>query len=151
APIYQIKITVKGTRPPVWRRLLIAGDEKLAALHKLFQRSLGWSDTLLHHFEIGTALYTTPDPNDTEDCGPEFEDARLPTLQSLFPEAGAELVYLYDYSDQWEHDVVIEKLLPRDASQTYPRCLAGAGACPPEDCGGPAAYRRILKQRAAGE
>jgi hypothetical protein len=46
----------------------------------------------------------------------------------------------YDFGDDWEHDIVLEQVLAAEPGKVYPTCVAGKGACPPEDCGGPWGY-----------
>ena len=53
--------------------------------------------------------------------------------------------YLYDFGDMWRHDIFVEAISPPEPGVQYPRCVAGAGACPPEDCGGPGGYERLLE------
>ena len=47
------------------------------------------------------------------------------------------LLYTYDFGDDWEHEILVEKVLPVAPDTCYPTCLTGKRACPPEDCGGP--------------
>ena len=56
---------------------------------------------------------------------------------------GARCTCLYDFGDDWSHQVLLEAILPAEAKARYPRCLAGARACPPEDCGGLPGYQQI--------
>jgi len=52
------------------------------------------------------------------------------------------MLYTYDFGDGWEHDIVLEKVLPPDPVVGL-SCLAGKGACPPEDCGGAWGYANL--------
>jgi hypothetical protein len=58
---------------------------------------------------------------------------------------GQKLLYEYDFGDSWEHEIVVEKMLPFDPRAKYPACLDGARACPPEDCGSFPGYMGILE------
>ena len=53
--------------------------------------------------------------------------------------------YTYDFGDNWEHKIQLEKILPRDKNIEYPACIAGKRACPPEDCGGIWGYEEFLE------
>lgn len=52
--------------------------------------------------------------------------------------------YVYDFGDSWEHEIRLEKILPRE-KRKYPACIAGKRACPPEDCGGIWGYEEFLE------
>ncbi len=59
--------------------------------------------------------------------------------------AGQKFRYNYDFGDYWEHQIVVEKLLPRDPEIAYPTCIKGKGNCPPEDCGGIYGFYGLLE------
>jgi len=134
--IYQIKITLLGTKPPIWRRLLVPENMTLARLHKVLQIAMGWTNSHLYMFQAGREFYSPPDPGD------RFMDPSAPTddrkvrLNQVLESVRAKLIYIYDMGDSWEHSIVLEKRLPVDLNLKYPVCLGGARACPPEDCGG---------------
>jgi hypothetical protein len=137
--VYQLKITLEGVVPPVWRRLLVPGGYTLDRLHRAIQYAMGWHDYHLHSFEAGGVQYGEPDP-DGELAVVDELDHRLDTVAAK----GDRLRYTYDFGDWWEHEVLVEDVLPADPEQRYPRCLAGEGACPPEDVGGPEGYQEFL-------
>ncbi|MFU8850800.1 IS1096 element passenger TnpR family protein [Micromonospora sp. SL1-18] len=130
APIYQIKVSLRGARPPIWRRLEVPADVNLTCLHELIQVAFAWTDSHLHVFETPYGSFGRPDA----DLG--HRAASRVTLEQVAPAAGDKLRYTYDFGDDWEHDILVEKVLDRDASVTYPRCVGGRRAAPPEDCGG---------------
>jgi len=137
-PVFQVKITLDGVAdPPVWRRLLVPAGIRLDRLHQVIQAAMGWEDYHLHVFSDGRAQYGIPDP----ELG--FRDERKATLRDLIPREGGRARYTYDFGDDWEHEVVVEKLLAAEAGVRYPVCGAGAGACPPEDCGGVWGYAHL--------
>jgi len=139
--IYQIKITLKHSKPPIWRRLEVADSITLAHLHMIIQIAMGWDDSHLHQFSIGEIYYGVPDPSDFE----EVQDERRVKLNHLLTEPKQKLTYEYDFGDSWEHDVLLEKLLPPEAGVDYPRCTAGKRACPPDDVGGIWGYESFLE------
>jgi hypothetical protein len=137
--IYQIKITLDDVEPPVWRRLLVPGGYTLDRLHRAIQYAMGWQDCHLHSFEVDGEQYGEPDPAGELSVHDEL-DFRLDALAAK----GTRLRYTYDFGDWWEHDVLVEDVSPADPDERYPRCVAGARACPPEDVGGPEGYARFL-------
>lgn len=138
--IYQIKITLKGIEPPIWRRIEVPADIKLGKLHRVLQDVIGWTNSHLHAFRIGRETYGVPDPEFPEDLISE-RNIRLDSVV----EAGDTIVYEYDFGDGWEHALEIEKAIVATPGVRYPRCTAGKRACPPEDCGGPPGYERLLE------
>src|SRR5208283_3943385 len=62
--IYQLKVTLLGTTPPIWRRLLVPADMTLEQLHNVLQLAMGWEDCHMHDFRIGQKRFGKPDPND---------------------------------------------------------------------------------------
>jgi hypothetical protein len=140
--VYQLKVTLTETAPPVWRRLLLPSGVTLKTLHGILQAAMGWEDSHLHCFEFGDRrLGMVGVEEDAED----LEDERRTRLSTLLQRKGDELVYRYDYGDDWEHRVVLESRMPPDERIHYPLCIGGARACPPEDCGGPHAYEDLLR------
>lgn len=137
--IFQVRITLAGVRPPVWRRVLVPGGYTLDRLHRVVQHAMGWRDCHLHCFEVDGTQYGTFDPEDGQPLGDEL-DARLDAVVGK----GGRLRYTYDFGDWWEHDLVVEDVLTADPDGRYPLCLDGERACPPEGAGGPTGYRLLL-------
>jgi hypothetical protein len=147
APIYQLKVVLLGTEPPIWRRLRVPGNANLGWLHAVLQVAMGWTNSHLHHFLTSDARYA--DPRHTEDMGfgeePDRDEAKA-TLMQVAPNTGAQFGYEYDFGDSWEHAITVEKILPPDpAAGTAALCQDGARAGPPEDCGGVWGYANLLK------
>jgi hypothetical protein len=138
--IYQIKVTLKGSKPPIWRRMQVAGETTLAQLHRILQRVMGWEGYHLYQFVVGGREYG--DPSILEEM--EGEDARRVTLATLVRGEKDTFLYEYDFGDSWDHELLIEKVLPFEAGKRYPVCLTGKRACPPEDCGGIWGYAGFL-------
>jgi hypothetical protein len=139
--IYQIKITLKGSKPPIWRRVEVDDTITLARLHQIVQGAMGWYDSHLHMFTIAGIAYGLPDVYDE----PDVHDERRMRLNQLLSTPKQSLLYEYDFGDGWLHQVLLEKILEPEAGVTYPRCIAGRRACPPEDCGGIWGYENLLK------
>lgn len=141
--IYQIKVTLKDIQPPIWRRVQVPSNISLNKLHRILQAVMPWDDYHLHQFIIGGVNYGEPDPDD--DFGFELKSDRTAKLNQVASGAGARFTYEYDFGDGWEHEILIEKVLPPEGGVRYPICLAGKRACPPEDCGGTPGYARFLE------
>lgn len=138
APIYQVKVGLRGAKPPIWRRLEVPADVSLAELHEVIQVAFDWDDSHLHVFETPYGRFGTPDV----ELGhrPEWDV----TLEQVAPEAGSTFTYRYDFGDDWEHEILVEKALDGDPAASYPRCTGGRRAAPPEDCGGVWGYAALL-------
>ncbi len=141
AQIYQIKVTLTDLQPPIWRRIQVRGETTLAELHRILQCTLGWTDTHLHQFIIRGKHYGVPDEENPEVR--QMRDERQYRLDDVAAGAGAPFTYTYDFGDNWEHILEIEKTSPPDKSVRYPVCVAGAHACPPEDVGGIPGYEHF--------
>lgn len=148
AHVYQLKISLQGISPMVWRRLLVRSDSTIADLHYTIQIAIGWSDAHLNRFHIHGQDYGV-----YHDGGIGFDDNPERVLLSAFGFRTRErFLYEYDFGDAWLHDVRVEKRLSLDPKRkSYPVCIDGKHAAPPEDCGGAPSYvqmRQDLKYRA---
>ncbi len=137
--IVQIKVKLLGVaKPPVWRRVQLRADTSLDQLHDILQAALGWENYHMHVFSFGEQEFGVPDPELS------FNDERQVTLGEL-TDIGARFLYTYDFGDDWQHEITVEKLLDPDPDPGahYPALVAAKGACPPEDCGGPWGYANL--------
>ena len=117
--ILQLKITLRGTKPPIWRRVLLKNTITFDALHDIIQIAMGWTNSHLHEFNVNGVRIGQP----LDDFGGEFDEGLIDdstvTLNSTLTPANQKFDYLYDFGDSWEHAVVIEKWLPTDAPVAY--------------------------------
>ncbi len=142
--VYQLKIGLNGTKPPIWRRILVADTIRLDDLHIVFQVVMGWTDSHLHQFVHQRTFYGVPDPEfDFMDM--EVLDEANFRLNQLLKKEKETMVYEYDFGDDWKHKITLEKILPYDAKQAVPVCVKAKGACPPEDVGGTWGYYDFLE------
>lgn len=139
--VYQLKITLDGSRPKIWRRILVKPTTPLSKLHFIIQTAMGWEGGHMHQFEVQGENYGCTNP---EWGDPSVLDERKLTLAEIAPNVAA-FTYEYDFGDDWQHEIKIEKLIPTEQGKTYPACIAGERACPPEDCGGIWGYYELLK------
>jgi hypothetical protein len=130
--VLQLRITLADVAdPPVWRRVLIPSAYPLDRVHNVVQAAMGWQNAHLHAFRLGDETYAAPDPDD--EMG-SLDETRF-RLGDLV--AGVDRIdYEYDFGDGWEHALVVEARAVAQDGAVYPACIAGEGACPPEDCGG---------------
>jgi len=137
--VYQLKVTLKNSKPPIWRRIQVNSDINLYRLHQNLQVMMGWTDSHLHQFIVHGEYYGTPDPDF------EVTNEKSIKLDRVVSEAGDKFFYEYDFGDSWEHSILVEKILQPETGVNYPICLDGKRACPPEDCGGIWAYGDLLE------
>jgi hypothetical protein len=142
ATVYQLKVTLLGTKPPIWRRLVVPADITLAQLHNILQDAMGWTNSHLHQFAAGGREFGRRMPELAE---LDFEDEQKVRLSQILPRAGSKATYTYDFGDDWRHQIVVEKKLPADPNGTYPFCTGGRRQCPPEDCGGIWGFYNLLE------
>lgn len=142
APVYQLKVTLAESDPPIWRRFQVAGDISLAKLHQVLQIVMGWENSHLHQFIVDGTAYGEPDPALGE---LELRDERKARLYQVVPTVESGFIYEYDFGDSWQHEIQVEQIAPVEPGTRYPVCLAGERACPPEDCGGIWGYANLLE------
>src|SRR5579884_104332 len=107
APIYQLKITLRGSRPPIWRRILVPANITLARLHEGIQIAMGWTNSHLYEFQAQGEIYGPPDP----DFESGVTNDRRVRLDRVLAAVHAKISYTYDLGDSWEHIVELEKVL----------------------------------------
>jgi Plasmid pRiA4b ORF-3-like protein len=149
--VFELEITLLGTNPRVWRRIQVREFTTLLELHDIIQCSMGWEDSHCHKFNFprGTAMTFDDDEDDNDDDfdesdprGTSHKEVKQ-TLSQVVTGKKFRFLYTYDYGDNWEHGLEVTKILPRgDINVTYPDCIAGENACPPEDSGGVSRYQR---------
>jgi hypothetical protein len=137
--VLRLKVTIDGTKPEVWRRVVVPDDITLSTLHEVFQAAFGWLNAHLHEYEIGGVRYGIDDGEADE----TVEDETATTLKDV-ASVGETFTYTYDFGDDWIHTVEVEKELSAGPGTQYPRCVEGRRAGPPEDCGGPSGYQDVL-------
>lgn len=137
--VHTLRVALRHLRPETWRRLQVRSDSSLLQVHRAIQAAFDWEDAHVWAFEADGAQYGL-----AHDTLP-FRSARRTPLTALAPAVGDQLEYVYDYGDSWEHVVTVESVTAAEPGTFYPRCVGGARACPPEDCGGVLGYLDLLK------
>ena len=148
--VHQFKITLQDVKPAVWRRIQTPASYTFWDLHVAIQDAMGWNDMHLHEFRIPDPatreLKTIGIPDDGE-FGDDREviHCRARSISNFFSGENPSARYVYDFGDDWNHEIVFEESRPAEKGARYPVCLDGHGACPPEDCGGPHGYAEFLR------
>jgi hypothetical protein len=138
--IFEIKIELREVHPAVLRRVRVPADMTLAGLHAVVQVAMGWTDSHLHEFEVNGVRYGLPDPDWDVD---EVRDEARAMLFRLVGQSDR-VDYVYDFGDGWTHRLTVENVLAPEPGVSYPRCVSGRRACPPEDVGGSWGYDEFL-------
>lgn len=142
--IFQVKIALNGSAPPIWRKILISNTMNLYAFHQAVQIAMGWTDSHLHQFIDSKSRYGIIDPDFN------FDDDLLDELdfkvKDILKFEGDSILYEYDFGDDWEHSIILEKIQPYDKEKPLPFCITGRKGCPPEDVGGIWGYKDFLKK-----
>jgi hypothetical protein len=146
--VCQFLIVLANTDPLVWRRIQVPDSYSFWDLHVAIQDAMGWQDYHLHEFELvdpkTSRIKRVGIPDDElVDERPCIAGWKVP-IERYLSYGTAPVRYRYDFGDDWEHALEFEELVPADGG-VYPRCVAGAGACPPEDVGGTSGYREFLR------
>ena len=142
--LYQFKVILRGISPQIWRRIQIWEDYTLNQLHRVLQVAMGWENYHLYEFRIAGAKYRDPHPENE----PEILNAKRTRICNVLSGVGAEFEYIYDFGDYWQHDLILESILPPNPDTLYPRCAAGERSGPSEDVGGTGGYADYLQAMA---
>lgn len=136
--VYQIKITLEGSKPPIWRRIEVLPETTLEDFHLIIQTTMGWYNGHLHQYIVGNEYYSPP--NEWDDFGNDYTGV---LLKDFLQKEGQKIRYEYDFGDSWLHKIQLEKIVKKENDIVYPRCIKGKRACPPEDCGGIYGYMEL--------
>jgi hypothetical protein len=141
---FEFEVTLRGARPRVWRRFLLATNATFRDLHDAIQLACGWRNCHLYSFrdpQSQEEVAGIPDLDGWDDV--EVPDAQRTRLTSWFHSARKKIDYLYDFGDGWHHDVRLLQVVDHDERHKR-KLLGGARAFPPEDCGGIRGYERCV-------
>lgn len=140
--VYQLHILLREVSPAIWRRVWVRADSTITDRHYTLQLAMGWSDSHLNHFIIHGTEYGVSHVG-----GSCFsDDPRQVRLADFRFRVSERFLYEYDFGDLWQHDIRVERIGPMEPTRTYPLCIGGRRACPPEDCGEPWAFMELEQQ-----
>lgn len=140
--VFHLRVTLLGVEPAVWRLIRVPGDIHLGDFHLLLQELMPWEDRHDHRFLIGNEQFGA---RKRGQHATNMRDESRTTLQKAARLANGRFRYEYDFGDNWQHDIVIERESPWEKGSWVPVCLEGAYGCPPEDCGGPSGFTDLLE------
>jgi hypothetical protein len=138
-----LRIELEQIEPLIWRRVAVRTSVNLEMLHRVVQATMGWHDAHLWQFTADDRRYSMLIPDDTY-WNERIIDARTTKLSTLLANGSKEIGYVYDFGDNWEHRIVVEKVKSPEGKTLYPQFLGGERRCPPEDCGGIPGYYDFL-------
>ncbi|MEK6927942.1 MAG: plasmid pRiA4b ORF-3 family protein [Nanoarchaeota archaeon] len=141
----QLKVNLKEIKPKIWRRFVVSDDISFDKLHSIIQNVMGWENYHLYSFEIHGERIELPDEEGYSE--EESKNSENIKIKEYLNAEKLKFIYLYDFGDSWEHEIVVEKLLSilPDNVKYVPFCLEGNNACPPEDCGGVFGYEQCIQ------
>jgi|HubBroStandDraft_3_1064219.scaffolds.fasta_scaffold100225_2 hypothetical protein len=145
--VHRVKVSLCGAKPPVWRRLELPSDIGLDLVHEVLQTVFGWYDCHEHQFE--TSCGDFGDPAQIDDWSPRDNESGV-ALAQVAREAKAKVTYVYDFGDDWRHDIVVEDVIPAAPGVRYPRCTGGRGNAPEEDSGGIWTHNEAVRADGSG-
>lgn len=136
--IIQLKITLRDLHPPIWRRIQVRDNISFHKLHEIIQVVMGWANYHLYDFHVNEQRFSLPDGDWDENVIPS-KKIKLNILKEK-----QKFDYTYDFGDCWEHQILVEKIIPDEMGLPHPICIKGKLSCPPEDCGGIGGYYNLL-------
>lgn len=139
---YQLKITIKGSKPPIWRRILVPQGITFETLHQMIQTAFCWSDDHLYQFEFRSEGIRVS--ADKEAKASKFEYRSADENIDALVSGTKKFTYTYDFGDNWEHVILVEET-DEEYSQQYAQVLKFKGDVIPQDCGGLEGYYKLLE------
>src|SRR4029077_19617656 len=129
-----LRVVLLKVSPLVARLISVPDDLSLEELHDVLQLVLGWSGQAFYNFRIHG-----------QEIG-RRRHLRTHLLREFQLRRREKVLYTYDFLDLREWEMRVLDIEPGSAEAWRPRCLAGCAATPPEECGAPRGYMRILDQ-----
>ncbi len=115
--VLQLKVVLRGIRPPVWRRVLVESGATFGHLHDVLQAAVVWTDCHLHLFTVAGVEVIDPEPGCPQEPG--TRPSRTTRLCELVTPSVKRFVYTYDLGDEWNHDVTVEERLPHGVEESF--------------------------------
>lgn len=137
--VFELRVPLRDIKPAIWRVVRVRSNVTLFKLHGILQTVMGWTDSHMHEFAVKDGSYGKVDPD-----FPRRQNEKKAVLSDVLRARGEHLVYVYDFGDGWEHELVLEQVLDADPGGKYPYVIGGERACPPEDCGGVPGHTHLL-------
>ena len=145
-PIARIRIELQEIEPKIWRRVDVPLSSTLLALHDFIQFAFRWTDSHLFEFEIGDRRYGQPEyPEYDRYADERLYKAATIRLKTVVDRGIEQFLYVYDFGDNWRHDLFIEEVRDGEPEVDYPAFVAGERRGPPEDVGGITGFMEFLE------
>ena len=153
---YTLRITIKGIRPSIWRKVEVPSNITLRHLTELIIPLMGWSGYHLHQFRKGDDLYVPAYQSDDNDMDGFFGCRQHASeefvIADILREKGKTVIFEYDFGDDWQHDVRLSSVADYAADEPHRiKFVGGKRACPPEDCGGVWGYEELCEEEPSME
>jgi hypothetical protein len=133
ALLYQVKVTLVDAKPPIWRRLTVSSLTTLDRLHEVIQVAMGWEDCHLHQFEHQAVIYSSEELFEADD---QIKNEAKYRLADVLKQPKDQMAYVYDFGENWQHMIVLEKIVPMPRQHPRVVVVQAEGACPLEEIGG---------------
>lgn len=149
-----IRIRLNNAPVLIWRELFVPSNLSLELLALILMKAMGWQNVHPHQFRQGDTLFKNT--NDLRKAQriptlgkrPAMFDTNKIAVGNLLKEKGDRMKFEYDFGDSWEHEVWVKGIREYEEDEEPEAVLVkGAGACPPDDCGGVWGYEELLNIR----
>jgi|GEM_PF-1181974 len=141
--VVRFHLVLRETAPVIWRRFETDDGITLARLHRVIQAVMGWQNKHLYQFIIGGTRYGVASSGEDNGTGIDVQDDRRITLADIL-KPDMKFLYIYDMKQWWEHELEVEAVEDVPPGSLRHFCVDGQRACPPENCGGPEDYAKLL-------
>lgn len=123
--VIQVKISIKNTHPPIWRRLLLPIDMTLNDLHLVIQAAFGWHNSYSYRFDDAYKKYSDVSKDKDKFLFDVNDDSRKTRLNDVVYKEGQKIKYEYYAKRLWELTLTVEKMFEKKPSVKMPACIGG--------------------------
>ena len=128
--VIQLTVSLKHSRPPIWRSILVGKETSFFELHHIIQIVMGWKNYHLFEFNLDGYRVGMMEENDFGYQGNELLDATKTLLIDILSLEKDSFHYNYDFGDCWLHEISLDRLIAKEEKDIYPKCINGQLNCP---------------------
>ena len=139
--IFQLRINLIDSNPEIYRTIQINSRFTFYQLHLVMQKVMGWENYHLYEFKNNNICIIEKDEFAPDNS---IEPGKI-SIDEVLMDINDSINYIYDFGDEWQHEIKVEKIISKRTKIQYPRCIKGQGNCPPEDSGGLYGYYEKLE------
>lgn len=143
-----LKVKLDLEKFDIWRRVIVPLNYNFEELHEVIRIIFDWGYHHLHDFMIfekGKPIANIISDEEDIEFFPEYPLLlESQTKIADFMPKYKQIIYTYDFGDNWQHIIEIENLL-FDYDKNYPIYQGGVGDRPPEDVGGEGGYEEFVE------